>query len=87
MFSRKTIRLSVFVALVGTLAVYAYVVPASNVGPTANVERAPFIERSGVASSTRPWSEGLSEGAVDSGGIEKDLDGNASALLPADQLR
>jgi len=84
---RKRIRLSVLAAVVATLGVFAYVAPGSNVAPASTVDRAPLADRAGVSSSIRPWSEGLSERAAESGGIEKDLDGNASALVPSDQLR
>jgi hypothetical protein len=78
----KKVRVAVVVAvLVATLiGVYAYVVPASDAAQAA------VDDRPGVAHSAtlRPWSDGLSQGAVDSGGIENDLDGNASALVPSD---
>jgi hypothetical protein len=78
----KRIRLAVFVAVTAaTLAgVYAYVVPASDAA------RAPLDDRPGIANNAaiRPWSDYLSEGALDSGGIENDLDGNASALFTSD---
>jgi len=84
---RKTIRVTVFAAVVATLGVFAYVAPGSNVAPASTVDRAPLADRAGASGSIRPWSEGLSERAVDSSGIENDLDGNASALVPSDQLR
>jgi hypothetical protein len=75
-------RLALFAAVTAaTLAgVYAYVAPASNVTP------APLDDRPGIASNAtiRPWSEFLSARAVDSNGIERDLDGNASALAASD---
>jgi hypothetical protein len=77
----KGISLTVFVAVAATLAgVFAYVAPASN------AVRAPVDDRPGFASSATisPWSEDLSAEAVDSGGIETDLDGNASALFASD---
>jgi hypothetical protein len=77
----KRMRLIVFVAVAAALAgVFAYVAPASN------ADRAPLDDRPGIASNTtiRPWGEDLAEGAVDSGGIEADLDGNASALFASD---
>lgn len=83
MFSKR-MRLAVFVAVAGTLAgVSAYVAPASN------VDRAPLDDRPGIANNATnatisPWSDYLFEGAVDSAGIEIDLDGNASALVPSD---
>ena len=84
---RKAIGVTVFTAVVATLGVLAYVAPGSNVAPASTFDRAPLPDRSGVSSSVRPWSEGLANDAVDSGGIEKDIDGNASALVPSDQLR
>jgi hypothetical protein len=78
----KRVRLAVLVALAAaTLAgVYAYVVPASNAA------RAPLNDGPSITKNAtiRPWSDYLSEGAIDSGGIENDLDGNASALVPSD---
>jgi hypothetical protein len=86
---RKKIRLTVVAAAVAALGVFAYVVPASNVAPASNVDRASLADRPGTANNATitPWSNYLSERAVDSGGIENDLDGNASALVPSDQLR
>jgi hypothetical protein len=80
----KRMRLAVFVAVAATLAgVFAYVATASN------ADRAPLDDRPGIANNAtiqyRPWGEDLSEGAVDSGRIEADLDGNASALFASDQ--
>lgn len=83
MVSTKRIRLTVFLAVVATVGgAFAYVVPASK------VEGAPVDDRPGIANSAtiRPWSESLSARAVDSGGVELDLDGNASALVASDQL-
>jgi hypothetical protein len=77
----KRMRLAVFVAVAATLAgVFAYVTPASN------ADRAALDDRPAVANNAtiKPWGEDLSEGAVDSGGIETDLDGNASALFASD---
>ena len=82
--SPKRMRVIVLVTVAATLAgVFAYVAPASN------ADRAPLDDRPGIANNAtiRPWSGYLSEGAVDSAGIELDLDGNASALVPSDQLR
>jgi hypothetical protein len=61
---------------------FTLVAPAST-----KVERA-FDERPGIESSVtiRPWGEDLSEDAVDAAGIERNLDGNASALVPADRI-
>jgi hypothetical protein len=77
----KRMRLIVFVAVAATLAgMFAYVAPASN------ADLAPLDDRPGIANNAtiRPWSEDLSVGAIDSGGIETDLDGNASALFASD---
>jgi hypothetical protein len=82
MFSKKRIRLAAFVGVAVTLGgLFAYVAPASN------VDRAPLDDRPAIENSPtiRPWGEDLSGGAVDSGGIELDLDGNASALFASDQ--
>ena len=84
MFSKRKARLIVFVAVAATLGsgLFVYVTPAST-----NVNPAPVGDRPGIATNAtiRPWSDYLSEGAVDSGGIENDLDGNASALFASDQ--
>jgi hypothetical protein len=82
MFSKKRVRLSVFAAVVVVGGLFAYVAPADN------VERVRFDDRAGIEGTVtmRPWGEDLSEGAVDAGGIERDLDGNASALVPSDRL-
>jgi len=83
MFSQRKARLIVFVAVAATLGggLFAYVTPAST-----NVEPAPLGDRPGLANNAtlRPWSDDLSEDAVDSRGIENDLDGNASALISSD---
>jgi hypothetical protein len=81
----KRMRLTVFGAVAVTLTglvvagVFAYVTPAST------AVRAPLVDQPGIASSAaiEPWN--LSAGAVDSIGIETDLDGNASALFASDQ--
>ena len=80
MFSKKRVRLSVFAAVVVVGGLFAYVAAAYN------VERAPLDDRPGTAynATISPWRENLAEGAVDSGGIEADLDGNASALFASD---
>lgn len=64
-------------ALIG---VYASLAPSSKAAPTV------LDERSGITSSQTiaPWSEQLSPDAVDANGIELDLDGNASAFVPAE---
>jgi hypothetical protein len=83
MFSKR-VRLTVFVAIAASVGgVFAYVTPASN------AERARLDDRPGIADNATnatisPWSDYLSEGAVDSGRIENDLDGNASALVSSD---
>jgi len=86
MFSKRKARLIAFVAVAATLGggLFAYVTPAST---KVNVDPAPLDARPGIADSAtfRPWSEYLSEDAVDSGGIENDLDGNAASLVPSDQ--
>lgn len=76
----KRMRLIVVVTVAATLAgVFAYVAPASNAA------RAPLDDRPGIASNATitPWTAPSAE-AVDSAGIEKDLDGNASALFASD---
>ena len=77
MFSRK--RLALLAAVVASLAGVDIYVAASNAA------RAPLEDSRGNV-TIRPWGEDLSEGAVDSNGIERDLDGNASALIPSDRL-
>jgi len=83
MFSKRKARLVAFVAAAATLGggLFIYVTPAST-----NVNPAPVDHRPGIANNAtiEPWSNYLSEGAVDSAGIEKDLDGNAAALIPSD---
>ena len=85
MISRRQARPFVFTAVASsalTLGVmFAYVVPASSINP------APAADRAAVASPSllRPWSEDLSAGAVDAGGIERDLDSNSASLFPSDQ--
>jgi hypothetical protein len=83
MFSRRKARLIVFVAAAVTLGsgLLIYVTPAST-----NVNPAPVADRSDFSTNATltPWSDDLSENAVDAGGIEKDLDGNASALFASD---
>ena len=82
MFSKKRVRLSVFAAVVVVGGLYAYVAPAYD------VERVSPDDRAGIEGSVtiRPWGEDLSEGAVDAGGIERDLDGNAASLVPSDRF-
>ena len=81
---RRT-RLALFVAVAATTlaGVYAYVAPATDAARAA-----PLDNRLGIANNatTRPWSQYLSERAVGSGGIERDLDGNASALIASDPV-
>jgi hypothetical protein len=79
----KRVRVAVFVAVAAAtlFGVYAYMAPASDAA------RALVDDRPGIAynATIRPWSDYLSAGAVDSGRIEDDLDGNASALVPSEQ--
>jgi hypothetical protein len=86
MFSKRKARLIVFVAAAAALGggLFAYVPPAST---SVNVDPAPRDARPGIADSApfRLSSEYLSEDAVDSGGIENDLDGNAASLYASDQ--
>ena len=59
-----------------TLSVLAYVAPTASSQQARPNSRLPI-----VSDEPRSWRwEHPSEGAVDSGGIENDLDGNASAL-------
>ena len=85
MFSTRKARLFVFAAIAATVGggLFVYVTPAST-----NVNPAPVYDRPGVTEglTIRPWGEDLSEEAVDSAGIEKDLDGNTAALFALDQL-
>jgi hypothetical protein len=75
----KRVRVAVLVAVLVTtlVGVYAYLAPTSNAAGAA------IDDRPGIANNPtiRPWSEYLSKEAVDSRGIEADLDGNASALI------
>jgi hypothetical protein len=86
MFSKRKARLIVFVAAAAALGggLLAYVTPAST---SVNVNPAPRDARPGFADSVpfRLSSEYLSEDAVDAGGIENDLDGNAASLVASDQ--
>jgi hypothetical protein len=70
------------VAVAATLGgVFVYVAPASD------VDRAHLDDRPGIAKNAaiKPsWEEDLPEGTIDSGGVEADLDGNASALVASD---
>jgi hypothetical protein len=52
----------------------------ANMAPTPDVDRANVDGKPAIA-NYRTWGEDLSEEAVDSGGIEANLDGNASALI------
>jgi hypothetical protein len=84
MFSKRKAKLIVFVAVAATLGsgLFVYVTPAST-----KVDPAPVDERPGIANNAttyRAWGADLSVGAVDSGGIENNLDGNASALFASD---
>jgi len=55
----------------------------ARIAPTAEVERTAVDRRPDTSNNApfRTWGEDLSAQAVDAGGIEKDLDGNASALI------
>lgn len=81
MFSRRKARVIVFVAAVVSLGggLFVYVTPAST-----NVVAAPVIADS--ETTYRSWGQDLSPSAVDAGGIEKDLDGNAASLISSDCL-
>jgi hypothetical protein len=84
MFSKRKARLIAFAAVAAALGggLFVYVTPAST-----NVDRAPVDDRPGIARSApsyRSWGEDLSADAVDAAGIETDLDGNASSLVPSD---
>jgi hypothetical protein len=74
----KRTKLFLFVAVAVMLgSLLLYMAPAST-----KVDRAPVDDRPGFADNAtlRPWSDYLSEEAVDSAGIEVNLDGNASTL-------
>jgi hypothetical protein len=78
----KRMAATAFVSVAVTLGgVFAY-------GPASNAGRTPVDVGSGIADSATfgPWIENLSATAVDAGGIEADLDGNASALFASDYL-
>jgi hypothetical protein len=79
MFSRSAVRYAALFFVTGSLfgasVVFAYI------APTADVQRASSDERVAKETAITPWSEFLSKDAVDSGGAELDLDGNASALV------
>jgi hypothetical protein len=83
MFSKRQARLIVFAAAVVTLGggLLVYVTPAAT-----KVDSAPVVDRPVIADDAliTPWSTYLSPQAVDSGGIENDLDGNAASLYPSD---
>ena len=83
MFPKRQARLIAFVTFAATLGggLFVYVTPAST-----KVNPAPVVDRPGIANSgsLRPWGEYLSEDAVDAARIEKNLDGNASALFASD---
>lgn len=88
MFSRpnsaRLFAFAVFSVIVGG-GLFVFVSQAST-----NVEPAPAAAQPGIASNQIPyesWGGDLSPDAVDADGIEKDLDGNASALFPSDWLR
>src|SRR5687767_12190413 len=85
----KGMSLTLLAAVAATLAgVSAYVVLASDTDQSA-LDDQPAIASDAtpdIDANLRPWGEELAEGAIDSGGIERDLDGNASALIASDQL-
>jgi len=79
MFPRSSITYAAAFFVIGSLfgaSVSAFI------APTAEVERARAGERPVIPNdpALTPWSEFLSKDAVNSAGVEKDLDGNASAL-------
>ena len=83
MISKNRIRLTAVAGLVVILGgVFALVNPASTVDQV-RVDDSAGLE---PTVTMRPWSDDLSAQAVDANGIEKDLDGNASALVPSDRL-
>jgi hypothetical protein len=53
--------------------------------PAADIGRARSDGRPDLGNTApmRTWGEDLSADAVDGGGLENDLDGNSSALIPA----
>lgn len=85
--SRKATRLFTFAVFATILGggLFAFVTGAST-----NADAAPVGAEAGIARNEipyQPWSDALSPSALDAAGIEKDLDGNASALFPSDWLR
>jgi quercetin dioxygenase-like cupin family protein len=85
----KGMRLTLLAAVAAMLAgVSAYVVLASDADQSAPDDEPAIAseETRDNAVSIPSWGDNLSEAAVDSGGIERDLDGNASALIASDQL-
>ena len=85
MFSKR-VRATVVAAVFSATAigVYAFLSPASDAAVvSAPADRPDFADSPAIT----PWSEYLSRDAVGAYGIEKDLDGNASALFPSDQFR
>jgi len=81
MISRKSVRLTLL-ATIAVAGAFAYVAPAYNI-EQARLDDQPVINDT---VTIRPWGEDLSADAVESNGIERDLDGNASALMPSDRL-
>ena len=75
----KRARAAVLVAVLVTTLVGVY----AHLASTSNAAGAAIDDRPGIANNPtiRPWSEYLSKEAADSGGIETNLDGNASALI------
>jgi hypothetical protein len=84
MFSNKRVRLSVFATVVVVGGLFAYVAGAYNV-ERARIEQQPSASVVPDLTLT-PWGESLSAEAVDSAGIETDLDGNTSALFASDWI-
>lgn len=69
MVTKRKVGLTAFAFCTVALSsgLFLYMAPAST-----SVDPAPV--------AVRPWSSYLSENAVDSAGIERDLDGNAASL-------
>jgi len=82
MFSKRKVRLTALAAvtLATSSALFLYMTPAATSVNPAPVESAPAFASE---ATIEPWSTYLSRDAVDSNGIELDLDGNASALIPS----
>jgi hypothetical protein len=82
MFSKRKARLIAFVVFAATVGggLFAYVTPASTKVDPMPVDGRPIA----IEPTYRSWGEDLSANAVDSAGIELDLDGNAASLFPSD---